>query len=136
MTSKPSPTKRTHMIRLFWLLAGGFAVMMGILGIILPLLPTTPFLLLAAFCFARGSERLHHWLISHKVLGPPIRDWENHGAISSRAKRMAFITIALVPLITYAFGAGLHIILIQIVVLSCVTLFIATRPRPPQEQND
>jgi len=62
------------------------AVGLGLLGIILPLLPTTPFLLLAAACFIRGSERLHDWLINHRRFGPLIRQYREHHAIPLRTK--------------------------------------------------
>ena len=75
-------------------MAGGFlAVGLGAVGIVLPLLPTTPFLLLAAFCFARSSERLHDWLINHPTFGPPILDWRDRGAIGRKAKILATASV-------------------------------------------
>lgn len=58
-------------------------------GLFVPLLPTTPFLLLAAACFARSSRRLHAWLLAHRVFGPILADWEAHGAIRLRVKLAA-----------------------------------------------
>ena len=75
--------------RALWLGVGSLSLVAGVIGIVLPLLPTTPFLLLTAFCYARGSERLHRWLISHQRLGPPIEHWRRYGAISRRAKRIS-----------------------------------------------
>ncbi len=65
---------------------GFTCVGLAIVGIPLPLLPTTPFLLLAAYFFSRGSPRFHSWLLSHKHLGPPIHDWRRSGAIALRVK--------------------------------------------------
>ncbi len=124
---------RHQLIRFFWLVGGFLSLAAGIVGIVVPLLPTTPFLLLAAFCFARGSERLHNWLVHHPRLGPPIRDWQAHGAISRRAKWMAMVAIVAVLIASVLFGVATHIIVIQLVVLSAVSLFILTRPLPPDD---
>jgi len=116
------------MIRPAWLVVGVTATACGVAGVVLPLVPTTPFLLLAAFAFARSSPRCHHWLITHSRLGPPIRDWRERGAISGRAKALAVLMMAA----TLAGGAmaGLPgwIIAVQAVVMLCVSAFILTRP--------
>lgn len=65
---------------------------LGIIGIVRPVLPTTPFILLAAFAAARGSARLHAWMRNHKQLGPMLREWERDGAVSRRAKLFASVT--------------------------------------------
>lgn len=72
-------------------LIGCLAVVLGILGIFLPLLPTTPFLLLASACFARGSTRLHNWLQTNRVFGKYLRDYENGKGIPLRGKVWALI---------------------------------------------
>lgn len=105
--------------------------MLGLLGIPLPLLPTTPFLLLAAFCFSQSSERLHNWLMSHPKLSPPIKDWQAHGAISMKAKALAGLAMLASLLLSFIFGAPVYAIIIQIVVLIGVSLFIFSRPAPP-----
>jgi uncharacterized membrane protein YbaN (DUF454 family) len=76
--------------RALWLAGGGVALATGVVGIVLPLLPTTPFVLLAAFCFARGSERYEHWLLTHSRFGPMVRDWRANRAVPLRAKQLAW----------------------------------------------
>lgn len=77
----------------FYNVAGALAVLLGILGLFLPLLPTTPFLLLASWCFARGSERLHRWLLSHRVFGEYLRNFEAGRGIPLKAKIVATLML-------------------------------------------
>ncbi len=115
-------------MRALWIIFGLAALLLGTIGIVLPLLPTVPFLLLAAFCFAQGSERLHRWLITHPRLGPPILDWQENGAISRRAKVMATASVTLVFGTSLALGLAWKLIAIQALTLSCVMVFIWSRP--------
>lgn len=82
------------MTRLAYLICGGVALMLGAIGIVLPLLPTVPFLLLAAFCFARSHPPLERWILSHPRFGPHIVRWRERGAISRGAKRAALTALA------------------------------------------
>ncbi|WP_017023982.1 DUF454 family protein [Vibrio rumoiensis] len=74
---------------------GGLALILGILGIFLPLLPTTPFLLLASACFMRSNEKFHHWIHHHPHLGPIINNWNTHKAVSSAMKKRGFILLTI-----------------------------------------
>lgn len=78
------------------MIAGGFAALgLGVLGIFLPLLPTAPFALLAAFFFSRGSERLHRWLVENRSFGRYVRDWESEQVIPRVGKIAA--SLMMVP---------------------------------------
>ena len=115
-------------MRVIWAALGILCVGIGLLGVVLPLLPTVPFMLLAAFFFARSSERLHVWLITHPTFGRPIQDWQENGAINARAKKLATLSIGAVFLMSVVLSLPLHILAIQAAVLCCVLLFIWTRP--------
>lgn len=115
-------------MRYIWASIGLISVALGLLGVLLPLLPTVPFLLLAAFCFARSSERLHSWMLEHPTLGPPINDWQQSGAISRRAKKLATLSVIAVFALSWALDVKTTALMIQAVVLSCVMVFIWTRP--------
>jgi len=115
-------------MRVLWATLGLICVGLGMLGVIVPLLPTVPFMLLAAFFFARSSERLHNWLLSHRYFGPAVVDWHERGAINPRTKRISSIAIVLVFALSLAMGVKPLVLVIQALVLSCVLLFIWTRP--------
>lgn len=86
MTSKPSSSRTVRW--LLWL-AGTVSLALGLIGVVLPGLPTTPFVLLAAACYAKASPRLHAWLLNHRFLGPMVRDWEQHRSLTRRTKTVA-----------------------------------------------
>ena len=81
--------ERSLLKRRTYLLFGFVALSLGIIGFPMPVLPTTPFLLLAAWCFARSSERWHQWLLANKIFGPLISNWDKHRCISLRTKATA-----------------------------------------------
>jgi uncharacterized membrane protein YbaN (DUF454 family) len=76
-------------LRAAWLAAGFLFLGIAILGVVLPVLPTTPFLLLAAACFARSSQRFYDWLLNHPSFGPLVREWREHRSIPWRTKLFA-----------------------------------------------
>ena len=119
------------LMRVFWLLGGGVFLALAVIGILLPLVPTTPFLLLACFCFARSSQRLHDWLLHHPRFGPLIRDWRDHGAIRPRAKISAVLVMVAALLLSVLMGLGLRLILVQALCMAAAATFILTRPSGP-----
>jgi len=83
----------------------GFAFLAaGVAGIFLPLLPATPFVLLAAACFARSSEKWHRWMLQNKTFGPMIRNWEEGRCISRRVKMIAIVSMLLVGGVSVLYG--------------------------------
>lgn len=118
-------------MRLIWLSIGILALGLGILGVFLPLLPTTPFMILAAAAFARSSDRLHNWLLAHPSFGPMIVNWQRHGAISARAKRLSLIAMAGALILSVILGAPWGVLVVQALVLCVTGTWIVTRPLPP-----
>ena len=116
-------------MRTLFIITGIISLVLALAGIALPLLPTTPFLLLSAFCFARSSEKLHDWLLHHPYFGPTIKDWREHGSISKRNKIYAMVVILLTILMSVIFEVPSAVLLIQAAVLGIVSLFILTRPQ-------
>lgn len=82
-------------MRIVFALLGGLALLLGLIGAFLPVLPTTPFILLSAFCFGKSSPRLYAWLVSHPLCGPLIQDWQNHRGVRAHIRRRALWMMAL-----------------------------------------
>ena len=93
----------SRLVRGLLMTAGSVCVVLGVLGIFLPLLPTTPFMLLAAACFARSSRRFHDWLLANRTFGPLIREWERHRTIPRRTKLTAIGLMSLTLAVSIVF---------------------------------
>ncbi len=117
---------------MLWTALGCLALALGLIGAALPVLPTTPFVILAAFLFSKGSPRLRRWLTTHRLFGPLIADWEAQGAIPRPVKRLACAVMAL------AFGASLWagfpttVLTVQALCLSAAATYVLTRPDAPR----
>jgi uncharacterized membrane protein YbaN (DUF454 family) len=90
-------------MRYLLILAGMLCIALGVLGVFLPLLPTTPFMLLAAACFARSSPRFHNALLSSRMFGPIIKQWQERRSIPKKAKNQAIFLIVVVFTISIVF---------------------------------
>ncbi|WP_113873928.1 YbaN family protein [Marinomonas aquiplantarum] len=111
-----------------YLLLGWLSLITGIIGIYLPLLPTTPLVLLAAWCFSKSSKRFHSWLINHKFFGPIVRDWQSEDGIPKRSRNRAIIFMwlgmSISMLIVYRFWATVGLISIGV----CVSIYLLRLP--------
>ena len=116
-------------MRLVWLILGLTSLALGVMGVVLPILPTVPFMLLSAFCFSKSSERLHHWLLTHPRFGPPIEDWQRNGAINRRIKLYATASILAAFGISLALDLKPMLLVLQAFILTGVLVFIWGRPR-------
>jgi uncharacterized membrane protein YbaN (DUF454 family) len=121
----------TQSARAIWVIVGIVALVLGALGVLIPLLPTTPFVLVAAFAFANSSDRLHTWLVNHNIFGPLIDDWRRHGAICRSAKIAGVLSMIAVIGISLVLEAPTWIVLVQALVLSACAFFVISRPIPP-----
>lgn len=126
-------TRNRNMLRRTWrwlmIACGVIALLLGIVGIVMPLLPTTPFVLLAAFFFSKGSARLHRWLLEHPRFGRYLRDWEAEQVIPPVGKYAS--TVMMVPsvslvIVTREIPWGLEALMAATV--AAVLWFVWTRP--------
>jgi uncharacterized protein len=116
-------------LRLFYLGLGWLCVGLGVIGIIMPILPTTPFLLVAVWAFSRSSPELAEKLRNHKYAGPYIRDWQDHGVIPPKAKVLAIVMMSAMGV----YVAGFSVVPGWVALLVCAALmaigiYILTRP--------
>lgn len=126
----------TAVKRSIFLSLGCLSLVAAVIGVFLPLLPTTPFLLLSAYCFSQSSERLHKWLLSHPYFGAFIRDWQMHGIIRTRVKWLA--TLSMLLLGSYPVLVMIQVLWVKILVTSGMLgalVFIWSRPSAEQKPS-
>lgn len=114
--------------RILLLLSGWIAVILATLGVVLPVLPTTPFLLLAAWCFSRSSPRFHHWLLYRSWFGGYIRHWQAHKGLPRKAKRRAVIVILLTFAVSLWLVKLIYIRLLLLCILVWLLIFMLRLP--------
>lgn len=117
-----------HTQRLIWLAVAWTSIGLGALGAVLPLLPTTPFLLVAAWAAPKGSPRLHRWLTDHPQFGPSLHAWNARRAVPRRAKWIAPLLL-IASFISMVWAGVVTAVLFAMIPLFCaVTLFLWSRP--------
>lgn len=123
------PPHRHAPIRWAWAGLAYTSLAIGLIGIVLPVLPTTPFLLLAAFAADRASPRLHAWLLGHRWFGEPIRNWQTSRSIARRPKVMA-VSVMAVSVVVMLVTAPAMLALPASAIVVLVACWIVTRPEP------
>jgi uncharacterized membrane protein YbaN (DUF454 family) len=122
---KDNKRSSSGFVRGLWTIAGTISLGLGILGIILPLLPTTPFLLLAAFCYLKGSERMHKWLLNHRIFGKYIRNYLEGRGIPLKTKIIAISFIWITISFTAIFVIDmLWLRIILFIIAAAVTVYL------------
>lgn len=115
---------------------GSVAVALAALGAFLPLLPTTPFLLVAAWAFARSSPKLHQALLAHPRFGPLLRDWETHRAIPRRAKILAVVGMSVSWILVLVASRHWGAPLLAGAVMLASGAYVISRPEPPKPDSE
>lgn len=126
------PEPRPVRLRWAWWLLAYVSLGVGIIGIFVPGLPTTVFVLISAWAASRGSARLHAWLLNHPRFGKAIVDWQAHGAVSRKGKWMASLTMLVCALITLWCAPLPWIKAFSISIMGIVCLWLWSRPLPPE----
>ncbi len=121
--------------RFVLILVGLTSLALGALGVILPLLPTTPFVLISALAFANSSDRLHQWLLDHDLFGQLITNWQRYGAISRPTKILSLLSMVAVVVISWLLEVSTWMIFIQVLAVSVSAAFVITRPLPPKQSS-
>lgn len=124
----PPPTR----LRWAWWLLAYACLGLGLVGIVVPGLPTVPFVLLAAYAAARGSQRLHGRLLAHAQFGPVIRDWQAHGAVSRRAKVLAVTMMVACAALLFVTAPRWWMAAAGSAVMAIVGAWLWSRPEPPR----
>jgi uncharacterized protein len=128
--------RKLDLRRLIYLGIGWLSLGMAVAGIILPILPTTPFLLVAVWAFGKSSPELAEKIRNHRVFGPPVRDWQDHGVITRKAKSLAIAVMALMGGWLWFFGnLPVWLTLLIIAVMVGAGVYVGSRPSAPGQAS-
>ena len=133
----PRNKPRKKIVKGFYFLGGTISLSLGIIGIVLPILPTTPFLLLAAACYARSSQRVYNWLLNNRILGAYIRNYIEGRGMPIKVKIFTISLLWITILISAFFFIQIfwvRIVLI-IIAIAVTTHIILIRPKNKEVQN-
>ncbi len=115
-------------MKLMWSLIGGVALALAIIGVALPVMPTVPFLLVAAWAFSKSSPRLRQRILEHPVYGPPVRAWQERGAVGRMAKIWAVSAMSGGVLLSLWLGLPLWVVGLQFATCAAIACYVVTRP--------
>lgn len=128
--SEPTSLETSRRWRWAWWVLAYVSLGLGIIGIVLPVMPTVPFILLAAYAASRGSQRLHDWLLAHPYMGPMIRDWRENGAVSRNAKWLATTMMVATSAVLFFFSPRLWLATGVSAMMALVATWLWLRPEP------
>ena len=134
MTNSQLNVHRSKLSKILLATAGTISVGLGILGIFLPVMPTTIFLIIAAYCYVRSSDKLYNWLINHKILGPYISNYHRYKAMPKRAKIVAISMLWISIIISSYVVSKLWVSIILIIIAISVTIYILSIKTLTKEQ--
>lgn len=122
--------KRTILISLGWLCVG-----LGFVGIFVPGIPTTIFLIIALWAFTKSSEKLRHWLLNHKRFGPILNNWQEHKVVPRRAKILMVVLMSLAVVLFYYSLQNLYLTIGLIIILVSVAIYVISLPSKIPENS-
>lgn len=114
-------------IKFFYVVIGTISLILGVIGLVLPILPTTPFLLLSAWCYYRGSPRFHDWLINHPYLGPIVQEYSDGKGMRKESKLKAIALTWMAVLLTAVFILTSLQVRALIIGIACIGTFVILR---------
>lgn len=122
--------KRTILISLGWLCVG-----LGFVGVFVPGIPTTIFLIIALWAFTKSSEKLRHWLLNHKRFGPILNNWQEHKVVPRRAKILMVVLMSLAVVLFYYSLQNLYLTIGLIIILVSVAIYVISLPSKIPENS-
>ncbi|WP_332059851.1 YbaN family protein [Bartonella sp. CB74] len=121
--------KTSYPLRICYFIVGWAMIILGVIGMVLPIMPTVPFLLVASWCFARSSPRFYYWLNNHRIFGLPIRKWKEKRAIPTFVKIFVVVSMACGFLsFLMILHPALWLTLLVAATLFLIAIYIMTRP--------
>jgi len=123
------------MKRYFWMCLGFISLGMAYLGVILPGLPYSPFVVFAAYCFAKSSPRLHNWIMTHRIFGPFLNNWNTKRVYPLKLKFFMLASMSTSLVLMYTGGVPTRGIIYTAIFMACVAIWAWRYPSTPEEHD-